>query len=126
MVAFLITAVAFSQGTITGTVLDGDGGTPLPGASVVVDGTTNGTSTDFDGNFTIEVAENSGNLVVSYIGYTKIKVPFSATGAIGNITLQPNAEELEGVIVTGVQDIAKDRKHRWQFLQLNLPKFKKN
>lgn len=110
MVAFLITAVAFSQGTITGTVLDGDGGTPLPGASVVVDGTTNGTSTDFDGNFTIEVAENSGNLVVSYIGYTKIKVPFSAAGAIGNITLQPNAEELEGVIVTGVQDIAKDRK----------------
>jgi outer membrane cobalamin receptor len=110
MVAFLMTAVAFSQGTITGTVLDGDGGSPLPGASVVVDGTTNGTSTDFDGNFTIEVTESTGNLVVSYIGYTNMKVPFSGAGAVGNITLQPNAEELEGVIVTGVQDIAKDRK----------------
>lgn len=109
MVALLMTAVAFSQGTITGTVLDGDGGTPLPGASVVVEGTTNGTSTDFDGNFTIEVAESAGNLVVSYIGYSNIKVPFSSTGAIGNITLQPNAEELEGVVVTGIQDIAKDR-----------------
>ncbi|TMM59247.1 TonB-dependent receptor [Maribacter algarum] len=110
MVAFFMTAIAFSQGTITGTVLDGDSGDPLPGASVVVEGTTNGTSTDFDGNFTIEVAESTGNLVVSYIGYLNMKVPFTSAGSIGQITLQSDAEELEGVIVTGVQDIAKDRK----------------
>ena len=110
MVAFFITAIAFSQGTITGTVLDGDSGDPLPGASIVVEGTTNGTSTDFDGNFTIEAAESNGNLVVSYIGYMNLKVPFTGAGSIGQITLAPNAQELEGVIVTGVQDIAKDRK----------------
>lgn len=110
MVAFFITAIAFSQGTITGTILDGDSGDPLPGASIVVEGTPNGTSTDFDGNFTIEVAESTGNLVVSYIGYMNLKVPFTSAGSIGQITLMPNAEELEGVIVTGVQDIAKDRK----------------
>ena len=109
MAAFLITAIAFSQGTITGTVVDGDIGGPLPGASVVVKGTTNGASSDFDGNFTIEVSENSGTLVVSYIGYVTKRVSFSSTGSIGSITLNPDAQELGEVVVTGVMDIAKDR-----------------
>jgi outer membrane receptor for ferrienterochelin and colicin len=107
--AFLMTVTAFSQGTITGTVYDGETDTPLPGATVVVKGTTNGTSTDFDGNFTINVSAEAGTLVFSYIGYDTKQVAFTSAGSLGNITLNPNAEELEGVIVTGVQDIAKDR-----------------
>ncbi len=109
MVAFLITTVAFSQGTITGIVLDGENGSPLPGASVVVEGTKNGTSSDFDGNFSIEVSEKTGNLVVSYIGFITKKIAFTNVGSIGQITLQPNSVELEGVVVTGILDIAKDR-----------------
>ncbi|EAR03049.1 TonB-dependent receptor [Maribacter sp. HTCC2170] len=109
MAAFLVTAIAFSQGTITGTVVDGEMGGPLPGASVVVQGTTNGTSSDFDGNFSIDVDSDSGTLVVSYIGYVTQSVPFSSTGNIGSISLQPDAQELEGVVVTGIMDIAKDR-----------------
>lgn len=109
MVAFLMTAIAFSQGTITGTVLDGELNEPLPGASVVVEGTTTGTSTDFDGNFALEVPSNSGTLVISYIGFITKKVPFTSTGSIAQIVLQPDAEELEGVVVTGILDIAKDR-----------------
>ncbi|MEO9894308.1 TonB-dependent receptor [Aurantibacter sp.] len=111
MVAFLLTTVAFSQGTITGTVMDGDSNTPLPGASVVVEGTTNGTSTDFDGNFSIEVSKNTGNLVVSYIGFVTKKIAFTSPGAIKAITLEPDAEELEGVVVigTGIIDLADDR-----------------
>jgi len=108
--AFLMTTIAFSQGTITGTVTDGDLGGPLPGASIVVQGTTNGTATDFDGNFSIEVSENIGTLVVSYIGFVSKNVNFTSTGNIGSISLEPNAEELEGVVVTGIMDIAKDRK----------------
>ncbi len=110
LVAFLMTTVAFSQGTITGTIEDGELGGPLPGASIVVEGTSNGTASDFDGNFSIEVDENTGNLVVSYIGYMTKKIPFTSTGNIGTINIMPDAQELEGVIVTGVQDIAKDRK----------------
>ncbi|HZJ21644.1 MAG TPA: carboxypeptidase-like regulatory domain-containing protein, partial [Pricia sp.] len=110
MAAFLMTAVAFSQGTITGTVMDGKMNEPLPGASIVVQGTTNGTSTDFDGNFSIDVSEASGTLVVSYIGYIRKEVNFSESGDIGLITLLEDAESLDEVIVTGVQDIAKDRK----------------
>ena len=109
MVAFLMTAVAFSQGTITGTVLDGELNEPLPGASVVVEGTSTGASTDFDGNFTLEVSENTGTIVVSYIGFVTKRVAFTNTGALPQIVLQPDAEELEGVIVTGILDIAKDR-----------------
>ncbi|WP_411029110.1 TonB-dependent receptor [Spongiimicrobium sp. 3-5] len=107
--ALLMSAVAFSQVTITGSVIDSDLGGPLPGASVLVQGTDNGASTDFDGNFTLEVSENSGVLVVSYLGFIAKQVNYSGEGNVGTITLQPDAEELEGVVVTGILDIAKER-----------------
>jgi hypothetical protein len=109
LASFLMTAIAFSQGTITGMVEDGELGGPLPGASVVVEGTSTGAASDFDGNFTLEVDENTGILVVSYIGYVTKKVPFTNTGNIGSIVLLPDAQELEGVIVTGIMDVARDR-----------------
>ena len=109
LASFLMTAIAFSQGTITGTVVDGDMGEPLPGASIVLQGTTNGTSTDFDGNFSIDVDSDSGTLVVTYIGFVSQNVAFTSTGDLGSISLQPDAQELEGVVVTGIMDIAKDR-----------------
>lgn len=109
LAAFLMTAIAFSQGTITGTIMDGEAGTPLPGANVMVKGTTNGTSADFDGNFSIDVSESSGTMIVSYIGFISKQVAFNSVGSIGSISLLPNAEELEGIVVTGIMDIAKDR-----------------
>ena len=111
LVAFLMVSVAFSQGTITGTIEDGDLGGPLPGASIVIEGTSNGTASDFDGNFSIEVDQNTGTLVVSYIGYLTRKVPFTNTGDIGSITLQPDSEELQEVIVvgSGLIDLAEKR-----------------
>ncbi|NAS12571.1 TonB-dependent receptor [Poritiphilus flavus] len=109
IVAFLVSSSAFAQGTITGKVTDGELGGPLPGANVVVQGTDNGVSTDFDGNFTIEVSQSSGTLVISYIGFVSARVGFSGPGDVGTVALQPDAEELEGVVVTGILDIAKDR-----------------
>nr|WP_321415695.1 TonB-dependent receptor [uncultured Allomuricauda sp.] len=109
--AILVSAMAFAQGTLTGTVTDGDMGGPLPGATVMVKGTSNGTSTDFDGNFTLEVNQSSGTLVVSYIGFLKKEVSFSSLGNVGTITLMPDAEELGEVVVvgTGVIDLAGSR-----------------
>ena len=109
VVVFLFAVAAYSQGTVTGTIMDGDEGGPLPGASIVVQGTTNGVSSDFDGNFSIDVTRNSGTLVVSYIGYITRRINFTSAGALGTITLEPDMQELEGVIVTGILDIAKDR-----------------
>ncbi len=112
MAAFLMTVVVFSQGTITGTVIDGETNEPLPGASVVVQGSQIGTSTDFDGKFTIEISTNTGTLAISYIGFVSKRIPFTGPGEIQQIILQPDAEELDGVVVvgTGIIDLARDRK----------------
>ncbi|MFS4454594.1 TonB-dependent receptor [Maribacter sp. 2304DJ31-5] len=109
VVAILIATTAFSQRTITGTVNDGETGLPLPGATILIKGTTNGTSTDFDGNFSIDINQDSGVLVISYIGFITKNVPFAHMNNMGTIILDPSAEELEGVVVTGILDIARDR-----------------
>ncbi|BDW92155.1 TonB-dependent receptor [Allomuricauda sp. XS_ASV26] len=109
--AIFVSAMAFAQGTLTGTVVDGDLGGPLPGATVMVKGTRTGTSTDFDGNFTLEVNQSSGTLIVSYIGFVSKSIPFSSSGSLGTISLMPDAEELGEVVVvgTGIIDLATDR-----------------
>lgn len=86
----------FTQSTITGTVLD-ENNVPLGGASVVVKGTTNGTTTDFDGNFSIE-AETGSTLIVSYIGYTSKEV--IADSNVLNISLVSGVA-LDNVVVIG-------------------------
>ena len=65
---FLFSINVMAQQEVLGNVSDKDG-LPLPGATVVIKGTSSGTSTDFDGNFGIEV-KSGETLVVSYVGYT--------------------------------------------------------
>ena len=61
------------QITVRGTVTDATDGTPLPGVNVVIQGTTDGTTTDFDGNYTIQAAEGS-ILEFSFIGFLQQKL----------------------------------------------------
>ena len=84
--------------TITGKVTD-ESGNPLPGASVVEKGTVNGTTTDFDGNFTIDVTENA-TLVISYLGFVTQEV---VVGNQTNIAIQlvTDATQLDDVVVVG-------------------------
>jgi len=90
--------VLFGQGGISGVVLDENGG-PLPGANVVIENTSTGVSTDFDGNFTINA--NSGQvLVISYIGYTSEYITVGNQDSI-TISLQLD-NELEEVVVTAL------------------------
>ena len=90
--------VLFGQGGISGVVLDENGG-PLPGANVVIENTSTGVSTDFDGNFTISA--NSGQvLVISYIGYTSEYITVGNQDSI-TISLQLD-NELEEVVVTAL------------------------
>ena len=88
--------MAWSQQTITGTVSDSDG--PLAGASVVVKGTINGVSTDFDGNFSIE-ASPSDVLLISYIGYTPKEIPVGDQTQI-DVNLEAG-NKLDEVVVIG-------------------------
>ena len=90
--------VLFGQGGISGVVLDENGG-PLPGANVVIENTSTGVSTDFDGNFTINA--NSGEvLVISYIGYTSEYITVGNQDSV-TISLQLD-NELEEVVVTAL------------------------
>lgn len=86
------------QSTITGTVLD-DSGQPLPGANVVEKGTTNGTQTDFDGNYSLNVSDGA-TLVFSYIGFKSTEVAVNGQSSV-NATLAEDAAALDEVIVTG-------------------------
>ncbi len=86
------------QSTITGTVTDDLGG-PLPGASVLVKGTTNGTQTDFDGNYTI-TASSDAVLVFSYIGFARQEIPINGQSTI-NVQMAEDASQLSEVVVTG-------------------------
>ena len=90
--------VLFGQGGISGVVLDENGG-PLPGANVVIENTSTGVSTDFDGNFTINA--NSGLvLVISYIGYNSEYITVGNQDSI-TVSLQLD-NELEEVVVTAL------------------------
>jgi TonB-linked SusC/RagA family outer membrane protein len=96
----LISGVAPAQNTtpISGLVLDEEG-YALPGATVVIKGTTTGTQTDLDGNFTLEASPDD-ILQVSYIGYRLTEVPVS-TESVMEITLGTDATTLGEVVVTG-------------------------
>ena len=87
----------FAQ-NITGNVTD-ENGVPHPGANVVIEGTTQGVSTDFDGNYTI-AASQGDNLVFSFVGYSDQIVTVSSSSQI-DVQLQPD-NTLEEVVVTAL------------------------
>lgn len=91
--------VAQSQKTVTGTVLSAEDNMPLPGASVIVKGTSNGASTDFDGNFTLSVASSATTLTVSYIGYKTKDVAITSNAL--TVLLTVDASTLDEVVVVG-------------------------
>ena len=95
----LIPIWAFAQNiTVKGTVKDGAGETII-GASVVEKGTTNGTITDFDGNFTLNVPSNS-TLQISFVGYKTQEIAVSGKTTI-NVTLSEDTQMLDDVVVVG-------------------------
>ncbi|MGB5382807.1 MAG: TonB-dependent receptor [Lutimonas sp.] len=91
---------------ITGNVIESDGNMPLPGVNVIEKGTSNGTVTDFDGNFTLDVSNPDATLVFSYLGFSSQEVSVSGQNNV-NITLNPDAEALEEVVVVGYGTVQK-------------------
>lgn len=85
--------------TVSGTVL-ADDGEPLIGVSILVQGTTQGTVTDLDGNYSLEVQDANGVLVFSYTGYKAQEVPLNGQTVI-NVTLEVDVAALDEVVVVG-------------------------
>ncbi|WP_127018432.1 SusC/RagA family TonB-linked outer membrane protein [Flagellimonas beolgyonensis] len=102
LISFLLfQAILFAQNntTISGTVLDSQG-QPLPGANVVLKGTTTGTQTDFDGNYSLDNVPGNGILVFSYIGYLTQELPINNRTSL-DVTLQEDTQALDEVVVVG-------------------------
>ncbi len=98
----ITTGLAYSQSNqqIKGKVTTSDNGEPLPGANIVLKGTTNGTSTDINGNYTLNVPSLQDTLIVSYIGYQSKIVPINGRTSI-NIKLVGEAVSGQQLIVIG-------------------------
>nr|WP_299170285.1 TonB-dependent receptor [uncultured Allomuricauda sp.] len=97
--------IVFGQSNITvsGTVSDGQG-TPLPGASIILKGTSLGVQTDFDGNYTFSEVDTAGILVFSYIGYAPQEIPVNGLNII-SVSLQEDTQYLDEVVVVGYGEL---------------------
>lgn len=106
MLLGLMSTSVFAQGgyTVKGTVSDDMG--PLVGVNVAEKGTSNGTSTDLDGNFTLKVADANSIIEISYIGYSPVS--FKASQVPSHIVLSEDSELLEDVVVIGYGTVKKE------------------
>ena len=117
LIQFLLVAVlslcstwAFAQSTVTGQLVDSETGEPLVGAAVVVEGTTQGTVTDVDGNFSLRM-NRQGTLLFKYVGYKDLTLDVVFKGAstfLGTVEMEPDAVILSDVTITST--IAVSRK----------------
>ncbi|WP_423819283.1 carboxypeptidase-like regulatory domain-containing protein [Salinimicrobium sp. TIG7-5_MAKvit] len=97
----LFSIIMLGQTTVevSGKVVDNDSGIPIPGVNIIEKGTTNGTMTDFDGNFVLEAPAHA-TLVISYLGYTTQEININNKSKI-DIALQQSAAALDEVVVVG-------------------------
>lgn len=95
---FTIQAMAQNR-TVTGTVTDAEADAPLPGVSILVQGTNSGTVTDIDGKYSLDVSGSGAVLVFSYLGYTNVERAVGNNSEI-NVELAPEESALSEVVVT--------------------------
>jgi outer membrane cobalamin receptor len=108
MVAVLMLSVAaIAQTTVKGVVVDGGSGESLPGASIVVPGTTSGTVSGFDGSFALQLPQGTSKIVVSFVGFLDKEIALSGAQDLGNIKLESDAVGLKEVSV--MASVAVDR-----------------
>ena len=103
LLLFATLQVAFAQKTITGKVISGENGQGIPGASVAVKGTVTGITTNENGNFVLNVP-NDTTIVVSYMGFKTVEIPVGNQNRF-DITLQTDVNVLGDVVVRGNRNL---------------------
>ena len=93
------TGITQQNGRVTGVVEDNFG--PVAGASIVVKGTTNGTITDLNGNFTLENVQNGATIQVSFIGYATQEIRYTGQSSL-RVSLKEDSQALDEVVVTAL------------------------
>lgn len=104
LLTFISTSINAQDINVKGRVID-ENGEPIIGANILVKGTTNGTITDYDGNFTLEVSDKNAIIRIGYIGYKDYEVSASQQNLV--IVLKENTEMLEDVVVIGYGTVKK-------------------
>jgi TonB-dependent starch-binding outer membrane protein SusC len=104
-VLMLLPFAMFAQQTVKGKVLEKSTGQPLPGVNILVKGTTNGTTTDFDGMFSLSVKDKNAVLVFSFLGFKTQEV--SASSSFMTISLEDDAQALNEVVIIGYGQTTK-------------------
>ena len=105
LTVLLVSGFCYAQNIVTGTIIDSEMDKGLPGATIIVKGTNIGVNTDFDGKFEI-ISDNSGTLIVSFVGYASQEIEFDKSM---DITVSLKVLGLSGVTVFGTADFAIDR-----------------
>ena len=101
-ILFLFSSEVLAQSlSISGKVIDKNSQEPVIGASVLIEGTSNGTITDLDGNFMLSNVPSKGSLVVSYIGYVSQEIPLKSSQTNVRIQLVEDTQALDEVVVVG-------------------------
>ena len=105
-VLLFVPGFLLAQTTVSGIVTEQSTSLPLPGVNVLVKGTSNGTATDFDGNYQINV-NNGDILTFSYVGYVTQEITYSGQSTI-NVALAEDASQLDEIVVIGYGSVKKE------------------
>jgi len=98
---FFMSTVLFGQTTVSGTVIDASSGQPLPGTNITVVGESLGTTTDFDGNFSLTVSKNAPfSIEASSVGFQSATIEVIKNNQVINFKLAESAEVLDEVVVS--------------------------
>ncbi|NJM26930.1 MAG: hypothetical protein HC859_17115, partial [Bacteroidia bacterium] len=101
LLLLLAVCTSFGQSTVSGSVVSAEDSAPIPGANILVKGTANGTITDANGEFTIEIPSANAVLVISFVGYNTQELALEGQTTV-RITLETDARELSEVVVTAL------------------------
>lgn len=100
LLLFMMPMSFFAQSSLSGTVTEEDTGMPIPGVNVVVKGTTNGTTTDFNGEYTLSGLNENDIVVFSYLGFANQEVVFAGQQNV-DIAMAPDQAVLDEVVLIG-------------------------
>jgi TonB-dependent SusC/RagA subfamily outer membrane receptor len=100
LILMFSSAFMYAQRTVSGTVGDSNG-VPIPGANILIKGTTNGASTNFDGNYSIDVQSDNDILVVSYVGFKTQEIKVNEKLTI-NVILAEDIESLDEIVINAL------------------------
>lgn len=106
LLLLLLPFSVLAQSTLSGMVSEKTSGLPLPGVNVTVEGTQNGSATDFDGKFKLSNVKKGDKIVFSYIGYKDFSIVYNAQSEIA-VSMEEDSSELDEVVVIGYGSVKK-------------------